>query len=193
MSWLSELFEPKMKSEATPTIMPEQQRLLGDLSSLIRGLPSQSDFTIPQAWLDAPNYFGPMIKAAESLPKGSTPWLETSPEQTVARWEKYLKAPMMSAWEQTAGPYAQRKYNLPGSFYSADASRGMMREAQQYLGSNLLPSLYSSQENMFNRLFGLAGGLATGQTMNVDTIGYPSTFQNVLQGGSGILALLGML
>lgn len=157
MSWLSDLFKPKSKTVATPTIAPEQQKLLGDL--------------------------------AKRLGAGGFSWMETSPEDIVKRWESYIADPVMSAWEQTAKPLAMRKYNLPGSFYSADASRGMLRESEQFLQTSLLPSLYSSQENMFNRLYGLAGGLATGSTMNIDTLAYPSTFQNLSNLGMSAAAL----
>ena len=68
-------------------------------------------------------------------------WLETSPESIVSRWQKYIAKPMMSAWEQTVKPLAMRKYNIPGSFYSADASRGMMREGESFLRQNLLQAL----------------------------------------------------
>jgi len=106
----------------------------------------------------------------QKLWRSRNEWLETSPEGIVDRWQQYIADPMMAAWQQTAGPYAARKYNLPGSFYSADVSRGMMREAESFLKTNLFPPLYGSIENQQARLQGLMSSLATGQMMNTDTI-----------------------
>ena len=127
------------------------------------------------------------------MPKeGATPWLETSPEKVVSRWEEYLAKPMMSAWKEVGEPLARRKYNLPGSFYSADASRGMLREGEDFLQRSLMPSLYSSTENMFNRLYGLAAGLTTTQTQ--ENIAQPEFKDYALAGlGSGIGLGLGSL
>jgi len=97
-------------------------------------------------------------------------WLETDPSQIVSRWQATIANPMMKAWERTAGPMSKRKYNLPGSFYSADASRGMMGDAEAFLSTNLMPSLYSSIENMYSRLSNLLASSTTAKTQDTDVV-----------------------
>lgn len=116
-------------------------------------------------------------------------WLETDPSQIVNRWQATIANPMMKAWERTAGPMSKRKYNLPGSFYSADASRGMMGDAEAFMATNLMPSLYSSVENMYSRLSTLLASSTTAQTMGTDIMEKQSWSDEI---GAGIGAFFGM-
>lgn len=109
--------------------------------------------------------------APSKLPERPIEWTGTDPssvlgniDDVVKRWQENIATPMMGAWEKTAKPLAAEKFNLPGSFYSADRARGMQRESEDFL-SSLLPSLFESTENFatrssqmygdyYNRLFG---------------------------------------
>ena len=85
---------------------------------------------------------------------------ELDPTNIMNRWKQMIADPMMSYWDRMGESTAKERYNLPGAYYSASRGKGVMREGEQFMMENMMPSLFSSMENWSARLPGTATAAA---------------------------------